>query len=88
MKAILASNASLSQDIRKYGDLIGTDDSGSASTYFCDYHYTAHALNTIYGARVGGYAIGGANGGLACVDSHLTPAYAHAAIGSRLCWSE
>lgn len=88
VKAILASNASLSQDIRKYGDLIGTDDSGSASTYFCDYHYTAHALNTIYGALVGGTAADGAYDGLACVHSGNAPAGAPAGVGSRLCWSE
>ena len=88
VKASLATNPSLSQDIRKYGDLIGTDDSGSASTYFCDYHYTAHALNTIYGALVGGGAVGGATGGLACVYSFATSAGAAANFGSRLCWSE
>jgi hypothetical protein len=84
VKAILASNASLSQDIRKYGDLIGTDDSGSASTYFCDYHYTAHALNTIYGAYVGGGANYGAYAGLAYVSSFTAPSYAYAGLGSRL----
>ena len=88
VKAILASNASLSQDIRKYGDLIGTDDSGSASTYFCDYHYTAHTLNTIYGACVGGNAYYGAIDGLACVDSDNAPSYARAYLGSRLSFSE
>ena len=88
VKAILATNPSLSQDIRKYGDLIGTDDSGSASTYFCDYHATAHALNTIYGALVGGDAAVGALVGLAYVLSNLTPAEAAAYFGSRLCWSE
>jgi hypothetical protein len=88
VKAILASNASLSQDIRKYGDLIGTDDSGSASTYFCDYHYTAHALDTIYGAYVGGRAGGGTGDGLAYVYSSNTPSDADAYLGSRLCWSE
>lgn len=84
VKAILASNPSLSQDIRKYGDLIGTDDSGSASTYFCDYHYTAHALNTIYGASVGGNAYHGTGDGLACVYSSFAPSATNADIGSRL----
>jgi hypothetical protein len=88
VKAILASNASLSQDLRKYGDLIGTDDSGSASTYFCDYHYTAHALNTIYGACVGGNADNGAGDGLAYVFSDYTPSATSAYIGSRLSFSE
>ena len=88
VKAILASNASLSQDIRKYGDLIGTDDSGSASTYFCDYHYTAHALNTIYGAFVGGYASNGTYDGLAYVTSYFSPSNTRADIGSRLSFSE
>jgi hypothetical protein len=88
VKAILASNASLSQDIRKHGDLIGTDDSGSDSEYFCDFNRTAHALNTIYGAYVGGTADVGTNDGFACVRSHHKPEDANAYIGSRLCWSE
>ena len=84
VKAILATNASLSQDLRKYGDLIGTDDSGSASTYFCDYHYTAHALNTIYGAYVGGSANNGSFDGFAYVASSSAPSGTAAYIGSRL----
>lgn len=88
VKAILASSASLSQDKRKHGDLIGTDDSGSASTYFCDYHATAHALNTIYGAHLGGSAYISTYGGFACVNSPTTPADAYAHVGSRLCWCD
>lgn len=85
--AILASSSSLSQDLRKYGDLIGTDDSGSATTYFCDYHATAHAEGTVYGALVGGDASRGADAGLACVYSAFAPSYTYADVGSRLCWS-
>ena len=87
VKTILAVTTD-DQEIRKHGDLIGVDDSGSSSTYFCDYHYTAHALNTIYGAAVGGYAINGALGGFACVGSDYAPSVANAAIGSRLCWCD
>ena len=88
VKAILASSASLPQDKRKHGDLIGTDDSGSASTYFCDYHYTAHALNTIYGAFVGGSADNGTTGGFACVLSNSAPSFMAANFGSRLCFCD
>jgi len=88
VKAILASNPSLSQDLRKHGDLIGTDDSGSASTYFCDHHYTAHALNTFYGAYVGGDANDGKAAGFAYVRSYHTPSHTDADIGSRLCFCD
>ena len=88
MKYILASQQSLPQEKRVYGDLIGTDVSGSSSTFFCDYHYTAHAEGTIYGGRLGGGANGDTAGGLACVHSSSAPAYPDAACGSRLCWSK
>ena len=88
VKYILASQQPLPQEKRVYGDLIGTDDSGSSSTFFCDYHYTAHEEGTIYGALLGGDASYGANVGLAYVNSVIAPAYTGAYIGSRLCWSK
>ena len=88
MKYILASQQSLPQEKRVYGDLIGTDVSGSSSTFFSDYHNTAHADGTIYGALLGGIAYGGTIVGLTYVDSHTAPADTSAAVGSRLCWSK
>ena len=88
VKYILASQQSLPQEKRVYGDLIGTDVSGSSSTFFCDYHYTAHAEGTIYGALLGGGAGSGASGGLAFVHSYVAPASTDAYFGSRLCWSK
>lgn len=88
VKYILASQQSLPQEKRVYGDLIPTDDSGSATTFYTDYHYTAHDLDTIYGAVLGGRADIGAYDGLACVASDTSPAAASAYVGSRLCWSK
>lgn len=88
VKYILASQQSLPQEKRVYGDLICTDSSGSSSTFFCDYHYTAHAEGTIYAALLGGSAGDGAYGGLAYVRSANSPAYTFAFFGSRLCWSK
>ena len=87
-KAILASDPSHPQEQRVYGDIFDRDDSGSASTFFCDYHYHANANNSIYGLRVGGDAYDGASDGLALLNVNNAPALASAVIGSRLCWSE
>lgn len=87
-KAILASDPSHPQEQRVYGDIFDRDDSGSASTFFCDYHYHANANNSIYGLLVGGDATLGAYGGLAYLNVNDAPVNAHATLGSRLCWSE
>ena len=87
-KAILASDPSHPQEQRVYGDIFDRDDSGSASTFFCDYHYHANANNSIYGLRVGGDASDGAGDGLADLSVNGAPADAYANFGSRLCWSE
>ena len=87
-KAILASDPSHPQEQRVYGDIFDRDDSGSASTFFCDYHYHANANNSIYGLQVGGAAHSGADDGLACLYATNAPAVAFTGIGSRLCWSE
>ena len=88
VKYILAQQQSLQQEKRVYGDLIGTDDSGSSSTFFCDNHSTAHADGSIYGALLGGSAGNGTIDGLACVSSDDTPVSTYASYGSRLCWSK
>lgn len=87
-KAIVASDPALQAEVRVYGDIFDRDDSGSASTYFCDYHYHANAAGSVYGLFVGGYALGGSIAGLAYLRSDYGPAHADAYIGSRLCWSE
>ena len=88
VKSILATTQSLSQTLRVYGDLIPTDDTGSATTYYTDYHYTAHAEGAIYGALLGGDAISGTYDGLACLRSTNLPATAYAVVGSRLVWQK
>ena len=88
VKYILASQQSLPQEKRVYGDLIPTDVSGSSSTFFCDYYDISHAEGTIYGARLGGYAYDGALDGLAFLNSNSSPADTAAWIGSRLVWQK
>ena len=87
-KYIIASDAALNQAIRVYGDIFDRDDSGSASTFFCDYHYHANADGSVYGLLVGGLAGNGSDDGLACLYASNAPSNANALIGSRLCWSE
>ena len=88
VKSILATTQSLSQTLRVYGDLIPTDDTGSATTYYTDYHYTAHAEGAIYGARLGGDAANGTDDGPAYLRSDNSPADAAANFGSRLVWQK
>ncbi len=87
-KAIVASDPNLQAEIRVFGDIFDRDNSGSDSTYFCDYHYHANTEGTVYGLLVGGAAYFGSDAGLACFDASNGPAYASAGLGSRLCWSE
>lgn len=91
-KAIIASGADVPgkyvQEDRAYGDIFDRDDDGSASTYFCDYHYHGNTADTTYGLRVGGTANYGSSDGLGFLDAGDAPSYANASIGSRLCWSE
>ena len=86
-KAIVASDPVNVPEVRVYGDIFDRDDSGSASTYFCDYHYHANAAGSVYGLYVGGSANGGSDAGLAYLSSYDGPANARANLGSRLCWS-
>ena len=88
VKSILATMQTLPQELRVYGDLIPTDDSASANTFYTDYHYTAHDVDVIYGALLGGNANNGAYAGLASLRSHNSSAAAFAYIGSRLCWQK
>ena len=87
-KAILASDPSHPQEQRVYGDIFDRDDSGSSSTFFCDYRYHDNTNNSISGLRVGGSASNNAYAGLACLDVSSAPAFANSNLGSRLCWSE
>lgn len=87
-KAIVASDPNLQAEIRVFGDIFDRDDSGSESTYFCDYHYHVNTEGTVYGLQVGGSASHGSSAGLAYFYASNGPAYAAAYIGSRLCWSK
>ena len=88
-KAIVATDVNnLAAEIRVYGDIFDRDDDGSASTYFCDYHYHTNTEGGVYGLLVGGNADNGSYDGLACFNALYAPADATAYIGSRLCWSE
>ena len=87
-KAIVASDPNLQAEIRVFGDIFDRDNSGSNSTYFCDYHYHFNEAGVVYGLLVGGSASYGSFAGLACYAASFGPAHANADIGSRLCWSE
>lgn len=87
-KYIYASDSAIDQAKRVYGDIFDRDDSGTASTFFCDYHYHGIADGTTYGLLVGGSADLGSVDGLAFLSAYYAPFYASAFIGSRLCWSE
>lgn len=87
-KAIIASDPNLQGEIRVFGDIFDRDDSGSDSTYFCDYHYHANIEGIVYGLVVGGSAYFGSYAGLAFYNADYGPAFGYASIGSRLCWSE
>ena len=64
------------------------DDSGSATTFYTDYHFTSHDLDAIYGARLGGAANDGALDGLAYLTSTSSPSASPALFGSRLVWQK
>ena len=87
VKSILPISSAIAQTKRVYGDIIPTDAGGSGSTYFCDFHYQAHARGTTYGLLVGGRADNGSRCGFACLCANSGPASAYAYAGSRLCWS-
>lgn len=87
-KAIIASDPNLSPSLRPYGDIFDRDDSGSASTFFCDYHWHGNADGSLYLLLLGGYASDGSVDGLACVNAYGGVGLASQTYGSRLCWCE
>ena len=87
-KAIVASDPALQAEVRVYGDIFDRDDSGSDSTYFCDYHYHTNDEGAVLGLLVGGRASNGSYAGLASFYADYGPASAIAHGGSRLVWSE
>lgn len=87
--AIVATDVNnLAPEIRVYGDIFDRDDSGSASSYFCDYHAHTNTEGSVCGLLVGGGAVSGSTDGLACFYADNAPSSAYAHFGSRLCWSE
>lgn len=70
------------------GDIMPTLCTGGGSTtFFCDYHYTnITTAETLRGVFFGGRASYGASAGLASASSNFAPSFAHATIGSRLCF--
>ena len=87
-KAILASNPSTPQEKRVYGDIFDINNSGTGSTFFCDYIYHANIDKSIYGLLVGGHADNGLYCGLASLGLDGAPTLAFVRNGTRLCWSE
>lgn len=87
-KAIIATQPGLSQSIRAYGDIFDRDDSGSASTFFCDHHWHGNADGSLYLLLFGGSASNGSYDGLACVSAAGTLADSGQYDGSRLVWTE
>jgi len=56
---------------------------GSATTYICDYYYTASGWRVVL---AGGNAIHGATAGVFCVTSNYDSSTDIATIGARLCY--
>jgi hypothetical protein len=61
---------------------------GGSTTYWCDYFYTSLPASgeTLRTLLLGGFANSGAYAGLGYSHSILTPSFASADIGSRLCF--
>lgn len=69
------------------GEIVPSAVGGGATTYLCDYHYTAIPTATqLRGVVLGGDATHGSKDGLACVDSNSVPSSSHSFFGSRLCF--
>lgn len=64
------------------------DTGGGSSTYHCDYFWTSIPATgtSLRGLNVGGKAYNGVSGGLTYSYANNAPTYAHAYIGSRLCF--
>ena len=65
------------------GDLFASAASGSAYTYYCDYHWT-NPVATDRTLLIGGYSDGGAASGLFHLYSCYSLGYSSVAVGSRL----
>lgn len=69
------------------GEIVPSAVGGGATTYLCDYHWTAvPTVTQLRGVILGGDASNGTRGGLAYVSSGSVPSDASAFIGSRLCF--
>jgi hypothetical protein len=70
------------------GEVLPKSNGGSATTYFCDNHYTniPSSGEVIRGAIFGGDASYGSSAGLACVHSDSAPSPSRSNFGSRLCF--
>ena len=70
------------------GDIVPISIGGSATTYFCDYWYTAipDSGESLRGVLFGGIADNGASAGFGYAYSPYAPSTSYASIGSRLCF--
>ena len=65
------------------GDLFPVKLGGSASTYYCDYHWT-NATTTDRTLLIGGYSVHGTYAGLFTLGSHAGLDYSAAYVGTRI----
>lgn len=69
------------------GEIMPSLVGGGSTQFFCDYHSTnIPTTETLRGVLVGGSALSGADGGLACVRSNRAPSGSDTGFGSRLCF--
>lgn len=70
------------------GEIMPLAVGGGSTTYFCDYFYTNIPTSgeSERGVLFGGSANYGANAGFVSANAHCTATYAHANVGSRLCF--
>lgn len=64
-------------------DLFCAENSGSSTTYFCDYHWT-NPVDVDRTLLIGGSAVNGVTAGFFALDSHLALGGSSAAVGTRL----
>ena len=73
--------------VGEYGEIMPLAVGAGSTTYFCDYFYTNATSNTgQMGVLFGGFAHQGATAGLSCATTLYALTFAHASIGSRLCF--
>jgi hypothetical protein len=70
------------------GEIMPLEVGGGSTTYFCDYFYTSIPESGVSerGVLFGGHASHGANAGFVYANTHHSPSYTNAFIGSRLCF--